>query len=103
MNVQPVYSSENNQWLVNLEFKNSKVTNGEDNSTNFFNVTNKLLFDGSKTFNNALISRINISSDSKDIVKGIPYLCDIPYVGYLFGVRRKEVYNRVLLLFISKN
>ena len=100
--VQPFYSSENDQWLVDLDFNNSKSTTGDKNNTNFFRVTNKLLFKGSQKFENVLISRINVSSDSKEIVKGIPYLCDIPWVGYLFGVRKKEVYNRVLLLFISK-
>ena len=98
----PYYSSVTNKWLVDLSFYNSKSKVGENNSTSFFNVSNKLLFSETNTFSDVLISRINVSSKSNEIVKGIPYLCDIPYIGYLFGVRKTEVYNRVLLLFISK-
>ncbi len=98
----PFYSSINNQWLINFKFNNTKSLNGDNNNNSFFNVTNRFLFSNDKKFEDVLISSINISSKTKNMVKGIPFLCDIPYIGYLFGVRKTEVYNRVLLLFISK-
>ncbi len=100
--LKPFFSSENNKWLVDFSLNNSQNTTGNNNNKSFFNVSNKLLFSDKKPFTDVLISHIKLSSERKGIVKGIPFLCDIPYIGYLFGVRKTEVYERMLIVFISK-
>lgn len=90
------YSSQADEWAFNIFIENS--TYQSDTKKNLFNVRNSVLLKKGET---CLVGRIVKGIEKIQVTKGIPYLCDIPYLGYLFSVRTTEDNNKQVLFFLS--
>lgn len=50
----------------------------------------------------ALVGRLIKDTETVSIVKGVPLLCDIPYIGYLFRVTAERKVRRHVVFFIER-
>lgn len=83
-------------WLFNVHVENTAESG--------VNRRNRLLLNNTVIlrFGPSLIGRIIKDSESEQISKGIPFLCDIPYIGYLFRVTEERKVRRHVLFFIER-
>lgn len=83
-------------WLFNVHVEN--IAESGVNRRNRLLLNNTVIL----RFGPSLIGRIIKDSESEQISKGIPFLCDIPYIGYLFRVTEERKVRRHVLFFIER-
>ena len=83
-------------WLFDVNVENTSEY--ADNRRNRLLLGNTVILQSGP----ALIGRIIKDSESEQISKGIPFLCDIPYIGYLFRVTEERKVRRHVLFFIER-
>lgn len=85
-----------NEWNFNVFIENSSFIS--DTKKNLFNVKNSIVLKKGETL---LVGRIYKGTESVGFTKGIPFLCDIPYLGYLFRVTTFRNVSKQTLFFVS--
>ncbi len=83
-------------WLFDVNVENTSEYS--DNRWNRLLLNNTVILRSGPS----LIGRIIKDSESEQISKGIPFLCDIPYIGYLFRVTEERKVRRHVLFFIER-
>ena len=84
------------EWNFNIFIENSSFIS--DTKKNLFNVKNSVLL---KKGESCLVGRIYKGVESVSFTKGIPFLCDIPYLGWFFRVTTSRDVSKQTLFFIS--
>ncbi len=84
------------EWNFNVNIENSMYIS--DTKKNLFNVKTSVLL---KKGESILVGKMVKGSESVSIRKGIPWICEIPYLGYLFSVNTTAVLNKQILFFIE--
>ncbi|MEI6421482.1 MAG: hypothetical protein WCP55_04635 [Lentisphaerota bacterium] len=84
------------EWNFNVFIENSSFIS--DTKKNLFNVKNSIVLKKGET---RLVGRIYKGTESVSITKGIPFLCDIPYLGWCFRVTTMKNVAKQTLFFIS--
>lgn len=84
-----------NKWLFNVSIENSL----EQSELRRNNITLENTVVASKK--PALIGRVIKDYETVSFEKGIPFLCDIPWIGYLFRVTQEKKVRRNILFFME--
>ncbi len=84
-------------WQFSLSIENS--VEQSEKRRNRLQLTNTIFLQGKEP---ALVGRLVKDSESVQYKKGIPFLCDIPYLGYLFRVSTERKITRNVLFFMQR-
>ncbi len=84
-------------WIFDFLIKNSNAT--DERHRTQLDVKNTVIL---RAGQGALIGRIIKNSESIKVEKGIPLLCELPYVGYLFRVTTEREVRRHILFFVER-
>ena len=90
------FKYEGGKWVFGVYIENSTYLS--DTKKNLFNVKNSVLLLPGET---SLVGRIVKGVEEIHVTKGIPFLCDIPYLGYLFSVHTTRAVNKQVLFFLQ--
>lgn len=91
------YLYNDNDWIFDVKVDNSNQYS--ELRRNRLQLNNTVLLRQDEP---SLIGRVIKQSETERISKGIPFLCEIPYLGYLFRVSEERKVKRHILYFVER-
>lgn len=95
LNMTAYKSGQDWQFAVSVENSVEQT----EKRRNKLQLTNTIFLQGRQP---ALVGRLIKNSESVQYKKGIPFLCDVPYFGYLFRVSTERKVTRNVLFFMQR-
>lgn len=83
-------------WSFNVFIENSSFIT--DTQKNLFNVRNSIIL---RKGESSLVGRIYKGEEKISITKGIPFICEIPWLGWLFRVTTTRNVRKQILFFVE--
>ena len=83
-------SFDQKDWILNFQIENSDARSSVVKTLT--KITSKVRLNEQNQV--VLLAKLDLSTVTESYSKGIPFLCDIPWLGYLFRVSREREYDR---------
>lgn len=84
-------------WYIDISIENSRAESDLIKTLTNLTTTTKL----SSEIPLQVFARMNISEKKETYEQGIPFFCELPWVGYFFKITNERIYNRQLVFILQ--